>query len=161
MHDAQPMNPFVAQLPRDAQAGDIDQLLPLWGLLFDEGPEDGGSWRDHARTWFDGVVADREWACFPVVELDGRIVACAVGTLALGVPNPQCPRGRTVRLANVVTLPAHRGQGHGTALVDSVVDWARAIGADRVDLSATPDGQRIYTRSGFVMTSAPRMKFVL
>ena len=150
-----------APSPRDAHADDIDQLLPLWGSLFDEEPEDLGAWRDHARTWFEGVVGDRRLACFPIVEIDGRIVACAIGTLELGVPNPQCPRGRVVRLANVFTLSEHRGQGYGTAMVDFVVDWARTIQADRVDLSSTPEGQRIYTRSGFVFTSAPRMKFVL
>ena len=84
-----------------------------------------------------------------------------LGTLEVGVPNPQCVRGRTVRLANVITLPEHRGQGHGTTLVLDVVAWARSIAADRVDLSATPAGQRIYERLGFTVTSAPRMKLVL
>jgi GNAT superfamily N-acetyltransferase len=148
-------------VPRGAQACDIDQLLALWGLLFDEVPGEAASWRGHARAWFDDVVADRRVACFPVIEVGGLIVACAVGTLELGVPNPKCPRGRTARLANVVTLPEHRGQGYGTALVGFVVDWARSIQADRVDLSATSDGQRIYERSGFVLTMAPRMKLVL
>lgn len=155
------MNRSGPGTPRHAQGHDIEPLLSLWGLLFDETPEDVGSWRGHARVWFDQVVADQELACFPVVEVRGQILACAVGSLELGVPNPYCPHGRTVRLANVVTVPGHRGKGFGTALVEFVVDWARAIQADRVDLSATPDGQRIYTRSGFVLTSAPRMKLVL
>jgi GNAT superfamily N-acetyltransferase len=96
-----------------------------------------------------------------VVEVDGCVVATAIGTLELGVPNPQCLRGRTVRLANVITLPEHRGRGYGSLLVREVIEWARSIDADRVDLGATPDGQRIYERAGFVPTSAPRMKLVL
>jgi GNAT superfamily N-acetyltransferase len=43
-----------------------------------------------------------------------------------------------------VTLPEHRSHGYGTTLVLDVVAWARSIAADRVDLSATPAGQRIY-----------------
>jgi len=35
------------------------------------------------------------------------------------------------------------------------------VDADRVDLSATPQGQPIDERAGFVLTSAPRMKLVL
>lgn len=97
----------------------------------------------------------------PVIDIDGQIVATAIGTLELGVPNPQCPQGRTVRLANVVTLPEHRGIGYGAKLVDDVIQWAKSIHADRIDLSATPEGQRIYRRAGFVLTSAPRMKLVL
>ena len=155
------MNLIGAPTPRGALARDIDQLLPLWGLLFYETPEDATSWREPARIWFNEVVLDPEIACFPVVEVEGRILACAIGTLELGVPNPRCPRGRAVRLANLITLPGHRRRGYGSALVDVVVDWARGINADRVDLSATPEGQLIYARSGFVLTSAPRMKLML
>jgi Acetyltransferase (GNAT) family len=52
-------------------------------------------------------------------------------------------------------------QGYGTLLVLHVIEWARSIEADRVDLSATPDGQRIYERAGFKRTTAPRMKLIL
>nr|WP_200962738.1 GNAT family N-acetyltransferase [Terrabacter sp. Soil810] len=96
-----------------------------------------------------------------MVEVDGVVIAAAIGTLELGVPNPHCPRGRAVRLANVITVPEHRGRGFGTLLVGDVVEWARSIDADRVDLSATPDGRRVYERAGFTLTSAPRLKLVL
>ena len=75
-----------------------------------------------------------------MIEVGGIVVATAIGTLELGVPNPQCPRGRTVRLANVITVPDHRGHGLGTRLVGDVVEWARSIGADRVDLTGRPRG---------------------
>jgi GNAT superfamily N-acetyltransferase len=81
--------------------------------------------------------------------------------LELGVPNPHCPQGRTVRLANLVTVPEHRRRGYGTLLVRDVIEWASSINADRVDLSATADGQRIYERVGFSLTRAPRMKLVI
>jgi GNAT superfamily N-acetyltransferase len=149
-------------LLRIASPGDGPGLVRLWALLFDEddSPRDD-VWRGHAREWFTQFVARPSLARFPLVEVDGEIVATAIGTLEVGVPNPQCPRGRTVRLANVITLAAHRSAGYGTLLVNDVTDWARSIDADRVDLSATPEGQRIYARAGFVLTSAPRMKLVL
>ena len=147
---------------RAAKAGDGAQLLRLWALLFDEGGTTSEDpWKGHAREWFTRYVDDTRNARFPVIEVDGELVATAIGTLEIGVPNPQCARGRTVRLANVITLPEHRGQGHGTMLVLDVVAWARSIAADRVDLSATPAGQRLYQRLGFTLTSAPRMKLVL
>jgi hypothetical protein len=46
-------------------------------------------------------------------------------------------------------------------LIQDVISWARTIAADRIDLSATEQGQRIYQRLGFTLTSAPRMKLVL
>ena len=116
---------------------------------------------DLVRIFCRRFVEDRATARFPVIEVDGDVVATAIGTLELGVPNPQCRRGRTARLANVITLPEHRGRGYGTLLVRDVIEWARSIDADRVDLSATPDGQRIYEKVGFNLTKAPRMKLVL
>jgi GNAT superfamily N-acetyltransferase len=147
---------------RLATAADGAQLLRLWALLFDDDePASEQPWTGHARDWFARYSGDPLTAWFPVIEVGGELVATAIGTLEIGVPNPQCVRGRTVRLANVITLPEHRGHGHGTTLVLDVVAWARSITADRVDLSATPAGQRIYERLGFTVTSAPRMKLVL
>ena len=143
-----------------ATAADAERLLRLWALVYDDAGS-AGPWQDHAREWFTRFVDDPAAARFPVVEVDGDIVATAVGTLELGVPNPHCRRGRTVRLANVITLPEHRGRGCGTLLVCDVVAWARSIDADRVDLSATPEGRRLYEAVGFVLTTAPRMKLVL
>jgi GNAT superfamily N-acetyltransferase len=151
---------------RTATAADTSQLLRLWALLFDEVEDEDDShaptsWTRHAREWFARLVDDEAAARFPVIEIEGAVVATAIGTLELGVPNPHCRRGRTVRLANVITLPEHRGKGHGSLLVRDVVAWARSIGADRVDLSATPAGLRLYQRAGFELTRAPRMKLVL
>jgi GNAT superfamily N-acetyltransferase len=147
---------------RAATARDCVELLRLWALLCDEDDAAPAQpWRSYAAEWFTRFVDDPSSARFPVIEIGGAIVATAIGTLELGVPNPQCAKGRTVRLMNVITVPDHRGHGHGTTLVLDVLDWARSIDADRVDLSATSNGQRLYQRLGFTMTSAPRMKFVL
>ena len=156
------MPPVPRPRPRIAAYDDGPQLVRLWALLFDENDATRDDvWRGHAHRWFERFVAQPSAARFPVVDIDGKIVATAIGTIELGVPNPQCPQGRTVRLANVITLPEHRGVGYGTLLVHDVTEWAKSINADRVDLSATPEGQRIYARAGFALTSAPRMKLVL
>jgi len=146
---------------RLATVADAAQLLSLWEVLFDDGADQQPAWRSHAEEWFGRFVDDPAVARFPLVEVGGDVVATAIGTLELGVPNPHCLRGRTVRLANVFTAPDHRGHGYATELVEDVIAWARSIGADRVDLSSTPEGQRIYERAGFTLTSAPRMKLVL
>ncbi|SEG86942.1 Ribosomal protein S18 acetylase RimI [Actinacidiphila yanglinensis] len=146
---------------RTATAQDSAALLRLWGLLFDEDADREGPWRSHAAKWFARFVDDRDDARFPVIEVDGVVVATAIGTLELGVPNPQCTKGRSVRLANVITMTEHRGHGYGTALVLDVLNWARSIDADRIDLSATAEGQRLYDKLGFTLTAAPRMKFIL
>ncbi len=156
------MSPADRTRIRAATAADSTDLLRLWAMVFDE--DDTGAeptWMRHARAWFTAATEDRSTACFPVIEVDGDVVATAVATLEIGPPGPHCRRGRTVRLANVITVPEHRGRGYGTLIVRDVIEWARTIDADRVDLSATPDGQRIYESVGFRLTTAPRMKLVL
>ena len=156
------MLPHPGKLLRAATIDDSGQLLRLWDLLFDEaGSAAHQPWRDHAQAWFKRTVGDSRSAHFPVVESGGAVVATAIGTLEVGVPDPFCPRGRTVRLVNVFTLPQHRSKGYASTLVREVIEWARTVDADRVDLIATPQGQPIYERAGFVLTSAPRMKLVL
>jgi GNAT superfamily N-acetyltransferase len=155
------VTPSSAGSIRTATVADGSELLRLWALVFDVDPTSSEPWLARAREWFAHTVDDPHRARFPVVDVAGEVVATAVGTLEIGVPNPQCVRGRSVRLANVVTLPEHRGRGHGTAVVLDVIAWARSIGADRVDLGATASGQRIYERIGFRLTSAPRMKLLL
>jgi ribosomal protein S18 acetylase RimI-like enzyme len=147
---------------RPATPADAAQLVCLWALLFDEDvAAQVSTWAQPAHEWFARAVRDPTLVRIPVIEIDGEVVATAIGTLELGVPNPHCRQGRTVRLSNLVTVPEYRGRGYGTLLVRDVIEWAHSIDADRVDLSATADGQRIYERVGFSLTQAPRMKLVL
>jgi len=147
---------------RSARSEDVDDLLGLWKLLYSDVDQvSTAPWPGNARAWFTESIKDITSTRIPVIEIGGAVVATAIGTVEIGVPNPYCPRGRTVRLANVITLPEHRSHGYGSMLVADVIAWARTVQADRVDLSATPDGQRLYEQLGFVMTTAPRMKLVL
>lgn len=135
---------------------DCGDLVRLWALLFDRvAATTAEPWRHHAADWFARLVDDPRRARFPVIEVDGTIVATAIGAL-------QSSTGRrTVRLMNVITLAEHRGHGFATALVLDVLTWARSITADDVEVSATPDAVSLYTRLGFLPTSAARMRLAL
>ena len=69
---------------RTATAEDSPQLLRLWALVSDE---DGTTsraeapWKGHAREWFTRYVDDTRNARFPAIEVDGEVVATAIGTL--------------------------------------------------------------------------------
>jgi GNAT superfamily N-acetyltransferase len=151
------------QGPRLRTAGPADaaRLVALWGQLYDEMGAGSDTWRDAARDWVVRCAGDDALLRIPVIEDAGELVASAVGTVEVGVPNPHSPTGRGVRLANVFTLPDRRGRGYATRLIGDVIAWAERLDVDRVDLSATPDGQRTYERLGFTLTSAPRMKKML
>jgi GNAT superfamily N-acetyltransferase len=147
---------------RRAHVEDAAALLSLWDFMFEEMDSPASSaWREHALAWFAKYVDDAGAARIPVIDVSGQVVASAVGTVETGVPNPLSPTGRGVRLVNVITLPPYRGRGYATELIGDVVGWAQDLAVDRIDLSATPQGQRIYERLGFTLASAPRMKRIL
>ncbi|WP_067574423.1 GNAT family N-acetyltransferase [Nocardia acidivorans] len=53
-------------------------------------------------------------------------------------------------IEHIVTRADQRGRGIGTALTERALALARESGADRVVLTASPDGEQIYRRLGFV-----------
>lgn len=62
-----------------------------------------------------------------VIELDGLIVAFAIGDALTG------------SISALFVDPPHRGQGYGRRLHDIVVDWLWSQGHDRVWLNAEPE----------------------
>jgi GNAT superfamily N-acetyltransferase len=62
-----------------------------------------------------------------VIELDGVIVAFAIGNALTG------------SIWALYVDPPHRGQGYGRRLYDTVVEWLWSQGHDRVWLNAQPD----------------------
>src|SRR2546429_879462 len=120
---------------RAATARDCVELLRLWALLFDEdNAAPAHPWRSYAAEWFTRFVDDPSSARFPVIEIGGAIVATAIGTPELRVPNPPGTQGRTARLMNVITLPGHRRPGYGMTLVLDALDRAQCLDADRLGL---------------------------
>jgi GNAT superfamily N-acetyltransferase len=64
-----------------------------------------------------------------VIELDGMIVAFAIGDALTG------------SICALFVDPPHRGRGYGRRLHDTVVDWLWSQGHDRVWLNAQPGTQ--------------------
>ena len=87
-------------------------------------------------------------ATFFAVDPEGALV----GTVT-GVGDPHERDGREV--VAMWVEPEWRGQGVGGALLDAVVEWARAEGAASIALwvaDGNDDARRLYERRGFVDT---------
>jgi GNAT superfamily N-acetyltransferase len=79
---------------------------------------------------------------------------------------PQLPRishdevsvdnGALLLVLNVYTEPAFRGMGIARALMNTLMDWAKVEGFDRVLLHAADAGRPLYQSLGFVPTNHMR-----
>lgn len=117
----------------------------------------GPTWRKNAHGWFSSRLDDPNYH-FAIVEVDGTVVACAVGVVRDAAPLPAAPEGREVLVNNVSTAPPFCGRGYGRMAFDSVMVWARELGIRRAELMATVVGRGMYKRAGFCDTSFPAMR---
>lgn len=92
------------------------------------------------RQMLSGVVPAHGFAS---VRQGGTLVACGMGVSQEG----------WVGLFDIVTDPAHRGQGHGTRLVSGLLAWGADNGARNAYLQVMLNNApalRLYARMGFV-----------
>jgi GNAT superfamily N-acetyltransferase len=137
---------------RPAQAADLPaliELLRLGALVPDkEDPRDFDCYADALNE----IAADPRGGAVLVAELDGTVV----GVCQLIVFRHLQERGgRCAEIESMHTHPAWRGHGIGGALLDAVVELARAAGCYRVQLTsntARPDAHRFYERHRFEPT---------
>lgn len=157
------MSTVAGRTVRRATARDADAWLALRRLMFVAmgTPADqvqDPHWATAARGWFTAHLADPLVAIL-LAEADGRVVASAVGEVTALIPSPSCPNGSCGLVTTVSTLPQHRGRGHAAALTDALVRWfEEETDVTRIDLFATPEGARIYSRRGFTEGSFPSMR---
>ena len=91
------------------------------------------------------VEAKRETQCFAMIEQGGSPIACGLGVLV----------DDAVGLFDLFTSEAHRRNGHGAAIVGSILYWAHRQGGRtgflQVHSQNTP-ARRLYEQFGFEVT---------
>ncbi len=89
-----------------------------------------------------------------IAEAGQSAVGC--GGLAFYVRPPYCGNlsGKEAYLMGMYTIPEWRGKGVGTALVEKLLEYARAQGVGRVWLHTEPGARNLYGRAGFCPSDA-------
>lgn len=92
-----------------------------------------------------------------------EIVSCVFLLVTEKPANPDFLNGKTGSLLNVYTKPEHRHKGYAKRLLEMMLDDARAMCLDFVELKATDDGYGLYKKVGFkdAVSKYHNMKFVL
>lgn len=91
------------------------------------------------------------------------ICCCAWLLLVDKPPSPRFPHGRTGVLFNVFTRPEYRRRGIAKRVMECLIDEARDLALDVLELHATDDGYPLYLSLGFADDSSTHkaMRFML
>ena len=138
---------------RPATAEDCDPVAALWAMMADEHhgyDAEFWMWADdaveHWRERYEQLITDRGMVTLVAQtasgDLAGFVVASAKETSGVFARN----RGE---VWDLVILPAHRGEGLGTKLMEATFDQLKARGAEDVVLHAAvanQAAQRLYEK---------------
>ena len=84
-----------------------------------------------------------------LAELDREPIGMAWLAHAERVPEPAALSRRTGDLQSMYVLPAHRGQGVGTRLIQAVITAAATFGLEALSVRAGRRSLPLYKRLGF------------
>jgi GNAT superfamily N-acetyltransferase len=139
-----------AAVPADAVA--LASLRWEFRAGRDRAVESQEAFVDRCTEWMRDGLAGGGWRAWVAVSAgpggDERIVGQVWVHLIEKMPNPIGERERHAYLSNLYAQPAERG-GVGTALLQTVIDWARGNGVDRIVLWPSPKSAPLYHRHGF------------
>jgi GNAT superfamily N-acetyltransferase len=113
------------------------------------------------ELWLRHAIPANTYRAWVAVAGNGAIVA---GSGLIVIPWPPGPMSMDPRCGfvfNVYTEPAHRKQGLARRLMDTMHEWCRAEGIERVVLNASEFGKPLYDTMGYVATSEPMMRLRL
>lgn len=100
---------------------------------------------------------------FAYVAVDSEIIATAVLLIVEKPANPNFITGRTGMILNVYTREEYRRRGIARYLIEMVLEDAKNLKLDFVELKATNEGYELYKKMGFedVISANKEMKYVI
>jgi GNAT superfamily N-acetyltransferase len=142
-----------------ARPEDLEQLVELLGLLFDD-EEEFAPDADKQRRAMQAILSDPDVGRSFVAREGERIVAMA--NLLYTVSTAE--GGRAALFEDLVVVPERRGRGIGSALLRHVIDSARKEGLTRITLLTDRGNKRaqaLYRKMGFVASTMTAMRLTL
>jgi len=142
-----------------ARPGDLEQLVALLGLLFED-EEEFAPDADKQRRALQAILADPGVGRTFVAREGERIVAMA--NLLYTVSTAE--GGRAALFEDLVVVPERRGKGIGSALLRHVIDSARQEGLTKITLLTDRGNKRaqaLYRKMGFVASTMTAMRLKL
>jgi GNAT superfamily N-acetyltransferase len=109
------------------------------------------------RQWLAAMMPVGIYRAWLVESDSGDVIAGGGITILPWPPGPSYPGGRIAFVYNLYAEPAHRRQGLGTLVMETIHAWCRAEGISSAALNASRDGQPLYEALGYCVTASPMM----
>ncbi len=130
---------------REAEPGEEQAILAMYPWLFEPPGSTPPRWdEERARLVLTEAVISPDSAVF-VADDGGELVGFCTAYLDLN----SVRFGRRCWVEELAVGPERRSEGIGKALLDAAKDWARAAGADHLELDSglgRADAHRFYER---------------
>ena len=138
---------------RKATLTDIPELIKFKLLLLDElNPnEDTGNLdilKNELELFFSEYIKRNEFIAW-IADYHGRIVSTSGLVLWRIAPRYDCLHGRYGYILNMYTIPEFRKNGISTELLKKLIEEAKKMNIDILNLHATKDGINMYRKFGF------------
>lgn len=117
--------------------------------------------KDFKETLFEFFKQHLETEHFiqVVIEEEGLIVATGATILYQFPPSFDLKNGLKAYVTNMYTLPKFRKKGYASRILDELKLYAKQKGAQAMWLGASPMGEPVYLKSGFVKTERMDYEF--
>ena len=137
---------------RRAVAADAVEITRLRRLMFTAMGVDCDTvdWEPACIEFFRQRLGTDDVVAMVVDAPDGDgLAASGVIELTHTIPSPRARHGTSAYISTISTDPRWRRRGMAAAIMDALLDVARAAGTDNVELHATAEGRPLYERLGF------------
>lgn len=142
-------------LVRRAEPGDAEEVLRLRQVMIDSmfAADPSTDWHAESLPTLRERLAEPHsgFAAFVVDHPDqpGALAALVAGTLDYRIGRAGNPLGTVGYVFSVATDPGARRRGYARACMDSLLEWFRERGADRVQLTTSAEAAPLYASLGF------------
>lgn len=104
--------------------------------------------RMHTREYLQKHLEYDSLLAFIATD-NGKIVSSCILCIYETLPVPSCLNGKTGLLLNVYTIKSYRHQGLAYSLLTKLIDEAKRLGVEKIQLDYTDDGYPLYKKIGF------------
>jgi len=148
---------------RPITTADIPQVIAHREQMFrDMGiPADVTAMATATEGWLHTAIPTGTYRGWLAVSDAGEVAAGSGLIVIPWPPGPMTMDPRCGFVFNVYTAPAHRKLGLARRLMDTMHDWCRGEGIERLVLNASTFGRPLYEQMGYVVANEPMMRFRL